>query len=61
MLSRRESKMTLTEKKDKVGFILSSRYARGEFHESMYKDLFNTYLNMDDDEVNIEFDFYYNH
>tara|TARA_R110002073_G_scaffold331001_1_gene515349 strand:- start:347 stop:526 length:180 start_codon:yes stop_codon:yes gene_type:complete len=57
-------KMDIIEKKDKVGFILCCRAEREKAlqqNDAYYQSMFNEYISFaTDDEINIEFDFYYN-
>ena len=45
-------------KKEKINFILSYRHDEIKSNHSFYKYLKREYLKMDDEEVNIEFNFY---
>tara|TARA_R100000544_G_C2171361_1_gene32395 strand:- start:185 stop:373 length:189 start_codon:yes stop_codon:yes gene_type:complete len=59
----KEYKMSIIEKKDKVGFILCCRAEEEKAlqqNETFYQLIFNELMNTDDYEVNIEFNFYYN-
>jgi hypothetical protein len=52
----------MNDKKDKIGFILSSRAIRESElrNDSFYQYLFNEYLSMPINELEIEFNFYLN-
>ena len=53
--------MKESEKKTKVGFILSCREEKAlKLNDAYYQSIFKELMNTDDYEVNIEFDFYYN-
>ena len=47
-------------RKNKIGFIMSYRHDEIKNNGTFYKYLFNEYLKLSDDELNIEFNYYYN-
>jgi hypothetical protein len=47
-------------KKEKISFIMSSRYDEIKNNDTFYRYLFNQYLKMDNEELNIDFNYYYN-
>lgn len=58
----KEADKELNIKKDKIGFILSSRAVKEPKlkNDSFYQYLFNEYLSMSLNEIDIEFNFYIN-
>lgn len=58
----KEADKELDIKKDKIGFILSSRAVKEPKlrNDSFYQHLFNEYLSMSLKEIDIEFNFYIN-
>ena len=50
----------LQERKKKIGFILSCRNDYDKSNHKFYRYLFNEYLKMDSEELDIEFNFYFN-
>jgi hypothetical protein len=51
---------TKESRRDKIGFILSTRAMREPLlrDETFYKSLFEVYSNVSDEELNTEFEFY---
>ena len=47
-------------KKEKIGFIMSYRHDEIKSNDTFYRYLFKEYLKMDNEELNIEFNYYYN-
>ena len=47
-------------KKDKITFIMYYRHDEIKNNDTFFKHLFNEYLKMDNDELDIEFNYYYN-
>jgi len=47
-------------KEDKITFIMSYRHDEIKNNDTFFKHLFNEYLKMDNDELDIEFNYYYN-
>jgi len=47
-------------KKDKITFIMSYRHDEVRDNHPFFKHLYNEYLKMDNDELDIEFNYYYN-
>tara|TARA_B110000285_G_C14585422_1_gene364030 strand:+ start:28 stop:225 length:198 start_codon:yes stop_codon:yes gene_type:complete len=58
MIKSTKKKETMN-KEQKIGFILSCRHDEIKKNDTFYKYLFNEYLKMDNQEINIEFNYYY--
>ena len=50
----------MKNKKDKITFIMSYRHDEIRDNHPFFKHLYNEYLKMDNDELDIEFNYYYN-
>jgi len=50
----------MKNKKDKITFIMSIRHDEIKNNDTFFKYLYNEYLKMDNDELDIEFNYYYN-
>ena len=51
---KKTKKKETMNKEQKIGFILSCRYDEIKKNDTFYKYLFNEYLKMDNQELNIE-------
>ena len=60
MLNRGMKEKKQMTKKEKIGFIMSYRHDEIKSNDTFYRYLFKEYLKMDNDELNIEFNYYYN-